>query len=181
MTILVDMDDVLEQLVNGWTSFLNHEYGTEVSPDAVTDWDVSLAFPTLSKEQVYSVTLRDELWDYVYPTPGADEVLRRLMAEGHEIFVVTATTYETLRAKMDRVLFRYFPYIDWHHVIITDCKAMVRGDVLIDDKPENLLGGSYRRILFTARHNKTFDAKSIGAVRADTWEEVYSAIQELCS
>jgi len=179
MTILIDMDDVLEQLVNGWTAYLNKTYGTEVSPDAVTDWDVSLAFPTLTKEQVYSVTMQDELWDYVYPMPGADEVLRRLLAEGHELFVVTATTYETLRAKMDKVLFKYFPYIDWQHVIITGCKGMVKGDVLIDDRPQNLLDGSYRRILFTARHNRGFDAASIGAVRCDTWEDVYEAVESL--
>ena len=35
--------------------------------------------------------------------------------------------------KMDDLLFKYFPFLDWDHVIVTSKKQMIRGDVLIDD------------------------------------------------
>ena len=176
MTILVDMDDVLEKLVVGWVRYINERFGTDVKPEDVNDWNMALAFPTLTREQVYSAELDDRLWDYVEPMPGADGALRRLIDDGHEIYVVTATYYETLRAKMENVLFRYFPYLSWDHVIITRNKHMILGDVLIDDGPHNLTGGSYRKILFDAQHNRNFDEKSVGAVRVYSWEEAYGQI-----
>ena len=177
MTILVDMDDVLEQLVAGWVALLNERYGTDTKYEDVACWDISTAFPTLTEEQVYAVEVEEALWDYVKPMPGADKVLRKLIRDGHEIYIVTATKYQTLRKKMETVLFPNFPYIDWHHVIVTYNKSMIRGDILIDDGPHNFSGGSFRKILFTRSHNKSFDADSVGAVRADSWDEVY---EEIC-
>ena len=176
MTILVDMDDVLEQLVDAWVKYLNRNYGTNVTRDEVNDWNICTAFPMLDKETVYSPEFDDEFWKEVQPMPGADEALRKLMADGHEIYVVTATLYETLRSKMDNVLFRYFPYIDWSHVIITSRKYMIKGDVLIDDGPHNLQQGDFFKILFDAVHNRSFDEKSVGAVRVMNWAEAYDVI-----
>lgn len=177
MTILIDMDDVLEQLVVGWCQYLNERFGTNATQADVKSWNMMQAFPTLTKEQVYSAVYDEALWDYVKPMPGADETLRKLLADGHEIYVVTATHYMTLRAKMEKVLFRYYPYLDWDHVIITGNKHLVQGDVLVDDGPHNLTGGSYRKILFHAYHNADFDEKSVGAVRVHNWEEAY---REIC-
>ena len=111
MTILVDMDDVLEKLVCGWVAYLNEKYGISVKPEDVNDWDMSKAFPMLSHEQVYNAVNDDRLWDFVEPMPGAVEGMRKLIADGHEVYVVTASDYQTLRAKMDKVLFRYFPFM----------------------------------------------------------------------
>lgn len=181
MRILVDMDDVLELLVPGWVAYINDRFGTSASPADVRDWNMAMAFPTLTHEQVYSAVMDDALWDYVQPMPGADEALRKLMAQGHEIWVVTATHYATLRAKMEKVLFRYFPYLDWHHVIITENKHMILGDILIDDGPHNLTGGCYRKILFTAGHNLDFDETSVGAVRVQNWQEAYEQVQRIAA
>lgn len=181
MVILVDMDDVLEKLVEGWVEYNNRKFGTNVKPEDVNDWNVSLAFPELTWEQVYGAEKDDALWDLVKPIPGADEGLRRLIAAGHEIYIVTSTHYETLPAKMDKVLFRYFPYIRWDHVIITNNKHMIKGDVLIDDGPHNLTGGEYRKILFSANHNLGFDETSVGAVRVNNWDEACEAVERIAS
>ncbi len=176
MTILVDMDDVLEQIVAGWIAMLNERYGTDVKYEDVKCWNIAEAFPMLTEEQVYEVELEEELWDYVKPMPGADEALRRLLADGHEIFVVTATKYQTLKKKMETLLFPYFPYIDWKHVIVCYHKDLIKGDVLIDDGPHNFGGGDYKKILFSRGHNLTFDETSVGAVRVNNWEEAYQAV-----
>lgn len=177
MTILIDMDDVIEQLARAWVQYLNDRYGTDVSPDDVHEWDLSLAFPSLTREQVYAAELDDAIWSRVQPMPGADEAMKRLLSDGHDIYIVTSTYYPTLKTKMDEVLFRYFPYIPWEHVIVTNNKQMIKGDVLVDDGPHNLTGGDYRKILFTANHNRSLDEKSIDAVRVNNWEEAY---RELC-
>ncbi|MBO6014090.1 MAG: hypothetical protein J6P48_01345 [Oscillospiraceae bacterium] len=177
MTILVDMDDVLEQLVEGMLRYVNARYGTTVSPEDITEWNLAKAFPALTREMVYSPEYDEDFWKTVEPMPGADRILRKLLDEGHEIYVVTATEYETLKQKMEDLLFRWFPYLDWSHVIIAANKQMIRGDVLIDDGPHNLTGKGIRKILFDRPHNRSFDEKSVGAVRVKDWDEIY---REIC-
>lgn len=179
MKILVDMDDVLEQLVAGWTAYMNDRYGTNVTPAEVHDWNMSKAFPELTHEQVYAAPDDDALWDYVKPMPGAPEILQQLIDDGHEIWIVTATGYRTLKAKMEKVLFRYFPYLSWKQVIITENKQMIKGDILIDDGPHNMQGGEYRKILYTANHNLNFDETSVNAIRVNNWDEVYAAVNRI--
>ena len=179
MTILVDMDDVLEQLLDGMIRYINSRYGTKTTLDDIREWELASAFPGLSREQIYSPELDPDFWKDVKPMPGANEALQKLIADGHEIYIVTASLYQTLPEKMDEVLFRYFPYISWDHVIVTHNKHLIHGDVLVDDGPHNLTGGSYRKILFEAPHNRNFDESSIGAKRARTWEEVYELISAM--
>ena len=58
LTILFDADDTVENLSDCWIAMLNERYGTSVTPEDVHGWDISLAFPTLTKEQVFGVSLR---------------------------------------------------------------------------------------------------------------------------
>lgn len=61
LTILFDADDTVENLSDCWIAMLNERYGTSVTPEDVHSWDISLAFPTLTKEQVFGVLHDDEL------------------------------------------------------------------------------------------------------------------------
>ncbi len=60
MTILVDADGVLENLSEAWVEYLNDRYGTSVKYDEVRDWDMTKAFPSLSREQVYGAELEPD-------------------------------------------------------------------------------------------------------------------------
>ena len=82
-------------------------------------------------------------------------------------------------AKMERVLFRYFPFLSRDQVIITGNKQMIRGDVMIDDGIHNLEGGEYRKILFTAPYNKDYDAEANGMIRVHNWDEILRVINEM--
>lgn len=117
LRILFDADDVAETLLEGWVKTLNERYGTTTSVEDVTDWDVSKAFPTLTKQQIYGVLQEDEVWAKLTPMPGAQEYLKRLHDEGHELYMVTATDYRTCRVKIERIL-ELFPFLDANHIII---------------------------------------------------------------
>ena len=127
LTILIDMDDTLEDLLGAWVSYLNTQYGTNVHKEDIRQWDISVAFPSLSKTQVYEPILLDDFWKTVQPKDGAVEVVQKLISDGHRIYVVTASAYETLRTKMEDVLFRYFSFLSWGDVIITSCKQKLFG------------------------------------------------------
>lgn len=175
LTILFDADDTVENLCDCWIAMLNERYGTSVTLEDVRDWDITLAFPTLTKEQVFGVLHDDELWRRITPIPGSVEVLQKLQQEGHQLYMVTASDYRTCKAKVERLL-ELFPFLDWGHIIITSHKQMVHGDILIDDGPHNLVGGEYFKILFDRPHNRNYDDAANGMLRLYTWEEIDAVI-----
>lgn len=177
LRILFDADDVAENLLESWLDALNDRYGTSVKAEDVTDWDIMLAFPTLSKQQVYDILQEDLVWKNLMPVPDAQEYLQQLHDEGHELYMVTATDYRTSHVKIERIL-ELFPFLDTEHIIIAHHKQMITGDVLIDDNPRNLVGGHYFRILFDRPHNRKFDEKKYGICRAVDWKQVHRLIYE---
>lgn len=179
MRILVDMDDTMEQLLEAWLRKVNEKYDRSVVCEDITVWDVSKAYPGLTKEQVYDVILENDFWKDVEPIPHAAEVLEGFIRKGHEIFVVTATPYESVPGKMRDHLFRYFPFIRWENVIITSRKQLIQGDVLIDDGVHNLEGGNYRKILVDAPYNRAYDAEANGMIRVYNWKEIEAAVDRI--
>ncbi len=179
MTILVDMDETISGLLDAWTGCLKGRYGIGVCRDDIKDWDMQKAYPELSKEQIYAPLLEESLWESVEPLPGAAHYIKKLMDEGHDIVIVTASHYDSIRMKMRNVLLRHFPFVPYENVIITSRKQMVMGDVLVDDYPGNLIGGSYRGILFDAPHNRKFEEEKYGIIRAKSWDDVYSILKSI--
>ena len=178
MTILVDMDDTMVNTTETWVRELNRRYGTAVPYTDLWDWDVSLSFPMLSKEQVFGVLYEDAFWASLRPLPGAVQTLSMLREAGCRVIVATNSHYEGLKVKMEQVLFRYFPFFTWQDVILTAEKQLIKGDLLIDDGVQNLLGGNYEKLLFTAPHNREFDAASNGMRRVNDWEETAAFLRE---
>jgi 5'(3')-deoxyribonucleotidase len=177
LTILVDMDDTIEDLVPAWVGYLNQEHGTSVKPENVTDWDMSKFFPSLNTYDVYAPLGLEEMWQAVKPKQGALRYLRKLKDDGHQLLIVTSCPCTSIMPKMRWVFYEYLDGIfDWDDVIITSHKQRVRGDILIDDGVHNHTGGAYFSILMDASHNRSFDAESNGMVRVKTWEEIYTVV-----
>lgn len=82
LTILFDADDTVENLSDCWIAMLNERYGTSVTPEDVHGWDISLAFPTLTKEQVFGVLYDDELWRRITPIPALLRYSKSSMTRG---------------------------------------------------------------------------------------------------
>lgn len=80
---------------------------------------------------------------------------------------------------MTAIIERFFPFIDWEHIIIATNKQMIKCDVLVDDGPHNLRFGEYIPILFDANHNKSFKNEDYGIQRVYNWEQAYNLIKEL--
>lgn len=181
LTILVDMDDTIECLLDAWCGWLNRVHGTSVRSEDVTEWDVAKFFPSLTRDEIFAPLLKnEEFWTTVKPKPDAMEYLWKINEDGDQIYIITSSHFETIKPKFDCIIKRYFPWISWKNVIITSNKQMVSGDVLVDDGIHNLVGGNYEKILMTAPHNKSIDLSTLSDIRrADSWSDVYSIIQEI--
>lgn len=181
LTILVDLDDTLEDLLTAWVKALNEKFDRDVDPEHVHEWDVLNYYPGLTKGDIYSVLDWNNFWKTVEPKPGAVEYLKRLIDDGHKVYIVTATYYMSIAAKMELVLFNYFPYIKWDQVIIAQDKAMIDGDVIIDDGIHNHLRRRRLNVLMDAPHNRHIDAALLGIKRVECFEEAYKAICDLAN
>lgn len=179
--ILIDCDEVLCLLVQAWCSWLNNKHGTNVSSTDVVNWDIADFFPSLSTDEIYEPLCVDDFWRTVEPKPGAIEWVKRLVDDGYTIYICTASDYRTIKSKFDWVFKRYFPFISWNQVIVTQDKSIIRGDIIVDDAVHNLESASLKRILMSAPHNQNYDAKSHGMTRAESWKEAYNAIRSYAS
>lgn len=177
LTILIDMDDTIENLLECWVSELNKAYGTDVKYDEVFVWDMTKVFPSLTKPEIYAPLHNPDFWSKVQPLPGSVEYVKRLIDDGHNVYIVTTSHYTDIKSKMENVLEKHFPFISWKNVIITSNKQLVNGDILIDDGVHNLEGGKYIKILMDAPHNRSYDAEKNGMLRVYNWEEIYNVVK----
>lgn len=180
-TILVDMDETLENLGVVWVDELNRRHGTSVIYDEITEWDMTKFFPSLSRNEVFA-PLRDEnIWKRVEPLPGAQEAVKTMKEDGHDVIVVTASHPDTVKWKYDW-LDRYFPSIKYRDIIFASRKQLVKGDFLIDDAPHNLFGGPYIPIMFSAPHNRAWKPQKMSefnCYKTDDWPDTTKLIRYL--
>lgn len=177
MDILCDLDDVMWDLCGHWTDRIANDCGVSVSPNDITEWDMCRFYPTLTREQVYAPLFAPDFFKDMNPIEDARETVGRMLWEGDSFYVVTATHYKTVGAKIEEML-RLFPMLSKNDVFITPMKERIFGDILIDDSVENVM--KFARtgrpaILFTRPHNKNKEVPH-GACRCDTWRQIYRVI-----
>lgn len=181
--ILVDMDDVLENLQKAWVRRLNKKFNLNVDWTEITDWHISLYYPTLTKEEVFSPLFEDDFWQTVEVKEDAKLILSKLYEEGYSIYLVTSSAFETLCNKFEQALWPHFSFIDKNHIIICNTKQLIRGNVLIDDGIHNLVDTpfkpTYHKILFTANLNRNYNTFETDITRVANWYEIYSIIERL--
>ena len=51
--------------------------------------------------------------------------------------------------------------------------------MLVDDGVHNHIGGDYLKLLYTAPHNRAYNAEENGMTRVNSWKEVYAIISTL--
>lgn len=175
LTILIDMDDVLENLLECWVAELNRRYGTTVHPEEITNWLIGEFFPSLTKEELFAPLGDPTFWSLLSPMKDAPDVVCKLIDDGHRVRVVTSSHYKTVPAKMDW-LFRHYPFLSWKDVIIAHDKKLINGDILIDDGVHNLENAQYKKLLFDQPHNRSYNAEENGMIRVYGWKEIYEII-----
>lgn len=176
-TILIDMDDVLENFVEAWLRKLNEKYNLSMAHEDIFEWDLCKCIPELSIEEIHSVIRDNAFWSTVTPKYDAIKYVKKLQ-EHFNVYVVTATDYHSIKSKMDDLLFKWFPYLDWNHVIITSNKQLVKGDYIIDDGVHNLVGHDAFRMLYNTPHNKIPASieNELNIFRVFSWKDIYETI-----
>ena len=157
--IVFDMDDVLVDLHTPWFKMLDLYHQTGVKAEDLKEWNLKNLFPQLTHEEIFEPLSNIDFWYFaVKPIKGTVEYLLNLIKKGCDVYICTAGTPESIDYRWGYVIKKYFPFIDWKHVIMASNKNMIKCDVIVDDYDENLIDNdAYCRILLDKPYNHCED------------------------
>lgn len=185
LTILLDLDDVLNNQNELWVEELRRLYNEDVLLDDITEWDMTKFYPNLNREQIYEPVASGHLVERMCPVSGSVHYTSLWHDIGHNIIVATATSYRNLPQKTTW-LYQHFPWFDDRNLVMTHHKQLLCGDVLVDDGVHNLLPNEeagfypqYVKICMDRPWNRSFDCSKPGCYRAHNFEEIDDVIQVL--
>lgn len=176
MRIFVDMDDICVNLLQEWLITLNQLPGVIPKTEAdIVDWDMKLAYPMLTPNQLYGPLYDSEMWKRVQPVEDAYKYLKKMIKDGHEIYIATASYPNSYFIKTEFCLLKHFDFLTPKNVICINNKSLLDGDILYDDYHENLRNFKGVKVLRTKPYNVNCDPECFH-VRADNWKEFYKIV-----
>lgn len=176
LKIMVDMDDVI---VNGGFLYLINKFlGTDYKENDFTEFYMQDVIP--NKDDFFKFFLENNLYDHCELLPDAYDVLKELN-EYYDIFIGTSYIYPEIHDKSGKVLLQkydylveHLPFISPYKYIFTSDKNVLKFDIKIDDKCENL-NGADTKLLFSAYHNLKISDEvlnSQGIERVNNWKDL---------
>ena len=175
MRVALDFHDVLADLKRPVVALLNARYDLTLSPDDLRTWKCweSGAF---SKKQFYDAvnSVRNAGLD---PLPGAVDGLRELLADGHDVSIVSGTREPMgVRRWLDR---HGLPALPVYGVVADDthrAKLALGFDVYVDDNPQMAERVGAPVVIFDQPWNRELGYRW-DVLRATSWPEVVAILR----
>ena len=183
--LLLDIDEVF--CFSGFLEAVNVFLGTSYQIDDFTDYYIDEVVIPKERFAEFNEFLKGRN-QYENPIilPGAVETIKKLN-EVYDIYPCSSCVNPfdiegsgKLFQDKYNLLYKYLPFIDPSHYILTSAKHMFKADVQIDDRLSNLDETTEVKILFPSYHNKDIteeELKEKGVIRArydwrTGWQEV---------
>lgn len=179
MRVFVDMDDICVDLLSEWLKVLN-SYPNVVpkTEEEIVSWNIELAYPTLTRNQIYQPLCQKDFWERVQPIKDAYKYLKLIKEKGHEVYIATASYPDSYAVKTHNCLFKHFDFIGPKDVICINDKSLLDGDILFDDYHENLRNFKGVKVLRNRPYNANCDEECFH-IRVNKWKEFYQIVREL--
>ena len=157
MRIFIDMDDVLVELLDEWLVKLNKISKYHREPEDIVNWDMKLAYPDLTSNQLYNLLFDETMWSNIKPVKNAYKYLKQLIDDGHEVYIATSSSPRSFFIKTEYCLLKHFDFLTPKNLICINDKYLLDGDVLFDDYHENLRKFKGVKVLKDAPYNRNCD------------------------
>ncbi len=187
MRIGVDLDGVCYEFQRTYRYMLRQEFDINIPPvkDFWTEWNACDQYTTKAQRGwMWGKGVEQGLFRYGHMVTGARIGLQALHDAGHKLVIVTTRPANAVSDTLDWVslYFKGIPLDGLHILSQGESKASVTGDLLIDDKPENVSEWAQvvprQAILFDQPWNQ--DAfTDFGVIRAKGWGEVVKTVAAL--
>lgn len=136
-TLLIDMDSVICDLMSEWHKRYNDDYNDNLSVEKLLCWRSEDYVKAECGEKIYDYLDEPGLFLHLEPLPYSIDVLKRLSKHYDVLIVTSSRTY----AYTEKELWveKHLPFIGKKNLIFSHRKEMIRGDLLFDDAPHNLI------------------------------------------
>lgn len=153
MTIITDIDGVLNDLIPKTLDLYNSRNGTNIKLKDIAAYNFSDCLSQQDADGIVELFKEKELWDSLMPTLDSQWGLKLLANEGHDIYLATATLPENFPWKVEWIK-RHFPFINTDNIICIKNKGLLKCDVMIDDCLDNLISNICERIVIDCPWNR---------------------------
>lgn len=158
LCILVDMDNTLVDFDRAVASAMASRY-PEVSWQKDRD---EFECPSEHESYFRSIVAEEGFFLNLQPLPGAIEAMHELRNQGHEVWICTAPLKQYTFCVTEK-----FAWVDKHlgpewvkRIIIAKDKTLVRGDLLVDDKPQTgSMKPTWEQVFFDQPYNRRESGK----------------------
>lgn len=179
MIICVDIDNVLNNLTEKTITLYNTIANKNIQMSDITTYNFYDCLLKEDADGLIGLFKDKELWDSLKPLSHSQETLKKLIKQGHKIYLATATDPINFEWKCDW-LRRYFNFIPTDNIIRIMDKGLLRIDVMVDDHLSNLTGNICERICLNYPWNQS---KSIDYAydikRAYSWNDIVNIINNI--
>lgn len=182
LTIMIDIDGVLNTLDTTVLEVYNEDSGDNLRPKDITEYHIEKFVKPEYRENFKNYFLDKRVWRRIEVVKYACEVLNKLWDEGYNLIFVTKTECENM-VKKRNWLNRNFPFMGADNIrkrlYSAPKKQFIRADIAIDDGLFNLVGDrTYYSICFDKPYNQT-DELIPCFTRVYDWLGVYTAVHEI--
>lgn len=182
LTIMIDIDGVLNTLDTTVIEIYNEDSGDSLSPQDITEYHIEKFVKPEYKDNFHKYFLDKRVWQRIKVVKYACEVLNKLWDEGYNLIFVTKTECENM-VKKRNWLNRNFSFMGEDNIrkrlYSAPKKQFIRADIAIDDGLFNLVGDrTYYSICFDKPYNQT-DELIPCFTRVYDWLGVYTAVHEI--
>ena len=187
--LLIDVDDVI--CLNVFLPLVNEFLGTSYKLDDFSDYFIDeVAIPKEKFDEFNRFISKKNKYKNAVLLPYAYDTVKKLN-DVYDVYILSSCINPfDIETSGNGFLDKYnflidkLPFLDPNHFIFTSSKDLVDGDIIIDDRLDNLKRKKGLKILFPAYHNKNMsddELKKNGVIRAgydynDGWINIYNIL-----
>ena len=176
--VLFDLDDTLTDFLVELVDRYNKRYGTKHIVNDCYKWELNEIF----EHNILELIDDEDFFESVKPKEGAVELMKMLHDHrmDFDVYVITSCLKPENYIKKIKWFEKHMPFFPTSRVIPLTDKHIVRGDILIDDRPKNLEEWQKENrngigILVNSPHNR-FCSKFL---RIEKMKEIETLLDEL--
>ncbi len=170
MRILLDMDETICDFLTPLLKKYNEKYDTNLQHKDITEYNLD------KYEGMTDIFYEYGFFIELLPYPNSKMIIKRLINEGHKIFIVTnaMSNWKIINGKLNWIA-RYLKFVNKDNIIFTSNKSIIMGDVLFDDAPHYINSFTGIRVINDRPYNQ--NANEHFRIYDNNWEQFYQTIK----
>lgn len=156
--VLFDLDDTLTDFIVELVDRYNKKYGTNHTKKDCYKWELNEIF----EHNILELIDDEDFFESVKPKEGAIELMKMLVENDKvfEVYVITSCLKPENYIKKIKWFEKHMPFFPATNVVPLSDKHIVKGDILVDDRPKNIMDWEAENrngigILMDASHNQS--------------------------